>query len=86
MLTRDFRLVWFGQVLSQGGTRLYQIALLWWLLDKSSNQRATAALVSLTQQLLPSAALTLRVPSVRRFVISVDGLIREALLGSPVSA
>jgi AcrR family transcriptional regulator len=71
------------------GRLLYLVhlaVLLWWLLDKSSNQRATAALVSLTQQLLPSAALTLRVPAVRRFVISVDGLVREALLSSPVSA
>ena len=70
------------------GRLLYLVhlaVLLWWLLDKSSNQRATAALVSLTQQLLPSAALTLRVPPVRRFVISVDELIREALFGSPVS-
>ena len=71
------------------GRLLYLVhlaVLLWWLLDKSSNQRATAALVSLTQQLLPSAALTLRVPPVRRFVISVDELVREALFGSPVSA
>jgi len=55
--------------------------LLWWLLDKSAKQRATTALVSLTQQLLPSAALTLRVPPVRRFVVSTDELIREALFG-----
>jgi len=59
--------------------------LLWWLLDKSSKQCATTALVSLTQQLLPSASLTLRVPPVRRFVIAVDELIRESLFGSPVS-
>jgi AcrR family transcriptional regulator len=71
------------------GRLLYLIhlaVLLWWLLDKSANQRATAALVSLTQQLLPSAALTLRVPPVRRFLISVDELVREALFGDPVSA
>jgi AcrR family transcriptional regulator len=71
------------------GRLLYLVhlaVLLWWLLDKSSNQRATAALVSLIQRLLPSAALTLRVPSVRGFVVSVDGLVREALFGSPVSA
>jgi hypothetical protein len=42
--------------------------------------------VSLTQQLLPSAALALRVPAVRRFVISFDGLVREALFGSPAHA
>jgi hypothetical protein len=70
------------------GRLLYLVhlaVLLWWLLDKSSKQRATAALVSLIRQLLPSAALTLRVAPVRRFVIAVDELIREALFGSPVS-
>jgi AcrR family transcriptional regulator len=65
---------------------LHLAVLLWWLLDKSPNQRATAALVSLTQQLLPSAGLALRVPPVRKFVISVDELVREALFGNPVSA
>src|SRR5688572_15970767 len=70
------------------GRLLYLIhlaVLLWWLLDKSANQRATAKLVSLTQQLLPSAALALRVPPVRRFVIAVDELIREALFTTPVT-
>jgi len=71
------------------GRLLYLVhlaVLLWWLFDKTSRQRATLALVSLTEQLLPSATLALRVPPVRRFVIAVDGLIREALFGSPVSA
>lgn len=71
------------------GRLLYLVhlaVLLWWLLDKSAHQRATVALVSLTQQLLPSAALTLRAPPVRRFVISVDGLVRQALFGNPVAA
>lgn len=70
------------------GRLLYLIhlaVLLWWLLDKSANQRATAKLVSLTQQLLPSAALALRVPPLRRFVIAVDELIREALFTAPVT-
>jgi hypothetical protein len=59
--------------------------LLWWLLDKSPKQRATTALVLLTQQVLPSAALSLRLPSIRRFVVSSDELVREALFGNPVS-
>jgi AcrR family transcriptional regulator len=70
------------------GRLLYLIhlaVLLWWLLDKSRDQRATTALVALTRQLLPSAALAVRLPPVRRFVISVDELTREALFGSPVS-
>jgi hypothetical protein len=56
------------------------------LLDKSAHQRASAALVALTQQLLPSLALTLRVPTVRRFVIAVDALVRDALFGDPMTA
>ncbi|HUR20806.1 MAG TPA: TetR/AcrR family transcriptional regulator [Vicinamibacterales bacterium] len=53
--------------------------LLWWLLDKSAKQRATGVLVSLTAQILPSAGVVLRLPPVRRFVLSMDGLIQEAL-------
>ena len=71
------------------GRLLYLVhlaVLLWWLLDRSPKQRATAALVSLTRQVLPSAGLALRVPAVRRFVVSVDALVREALLADPVSA
>jgi len=71
------------------GRLLYMIhlaVLLWWLLDKSPRQRATASLVALTEHLLPSAALALRVPPVRRFVSAVDGLIREALFEDPVAA
>jgi len=67
------------------GRLLYLVhlaVLLWWLLDKSTHQRATSALVTFTQQLLPSAALALRVTPVRRFVVSVDELIREALFGN----
>jgi AcrR family transcriptional regulator len=64
------------------GRLLYLVhlaVLLWWLLDKSTKQRATTALVLLTEQILPSAVLTLRLPSVRRFVLSSDELVREAL-------
>ena len=60
--------------------------LLWWLLDKTPRQRATGALVALIAQLLPSAALTLRLPSIRRFVLAIDDLIREALFGTPAEA
>ena len=68
------------------GRLLYLVhlaVLLWWLLDKTPRQRATDALVALTEQLLPSAALTLRLPPIRRFVIAFDALIREGLFGSP---
>lgn len=58
MLTRDFRLVWLGQVLSQGGTRLYQIALLWWLLEQlPASSRGLAAGAFLVVGVLPSLTL-----------------------------
>jgi len=57
--------------------------LLWWLLDRTSQQRATRALVSLADQMLPSIALTLRLPAVRRVVIAADALVRDALLAAP---
>jgi AcrR family transcriptional regulator len=59
--------------------------LLWWLLDRSGAQRATIGLVALTKQLLPSAALAIRLPSVRRFVIGVDQLMREGLFEGPAA-
>ena len=70
------------------GRLLYLVhlaVLLWWLLDKTPEQRATTALVRLTGQLLPSAALTLRLPPIRRFVMTFDELIREGLFGNPVA-
>ncbi|MEV6239892.1 MFS transporter [Lentzea sp. NPDC051838] len=58
MLTRSFRLVWLGQVLSQGGTRLYQIALLWWLLEQlPASSRGLAAGAFLVVGVLPSLTL-----------------------------
>jgi AcrR family transcriptional regulator len=56
--------------------------LLWWLLDTSEQQRATRTLVGLTAQVLPSAAMALGLPPVRRFVITADDLVREALFGN----
>ena len=53
--------------------------LLWWLLDKSPQQRATTALVALLARSMPSAALALRLPAVRSMVRSGDALFREAL-------
>lgn len=65
------------------GRLLYLMHLgivLWWLLDRSSNQRATIALVALLRRMLPSASLTLRLSPVRSFIQSADALFKEALL------
>jgi AcrR family transcriptional regulator len=71
------------------GRLLYLVhlaVLLWWLLDKSPKQRATHALVGLTGQILPSIALTLRLPPVRRFLLSADQLVDEALFAGRASS
>jgi AcrR family transcriptional regulator len=65
------------------GRLLYLLHLgviLWWLLDRSPGQRATRALVGLLRQMLPSAALTLRLRSVRGFLQSADSLFTDGLL------
>src|SRR5262245_32217857 len=77
-----------GPIAGALGRLLYLVhlaVLLWWLLDRTPHQRATGALVALTAQLLPSAALTLRLPPIRRFVIAFDELLREGLFGSPAA-
>jgi AcrR family transcriptional regulator len=56
--------------------------ILWWLLDKSPQQRATDALVQLLRKALPAAAMTLRLPKVGAFVVSGDRLFHEALIGN----
>ena len=58
--------------------------ILWWLLDKSRGQKATDALIALLRQVLPPAALTLRLRSARTFIASGDKLFQEALLGDTV--
>jgi AcrR family transcriptional regulator len=71
------------------GRLLYLVhlaVLLWWLLDKTPEQRATRGLIALSRQLLPSAAFALGLPPIRRFVVQMDELIRDGLFGSPAAA
>jgi AcrR family transcriptional regulator len=55
--------------------------VLWWLLDKTPNQRATEALVALVRRALPAAAITLRLRKVSAFVLDGDRLFQQALIG-----
>jgi AcrR family transcriptional regulator len=58
---------------------LHLAVLLWWLLDRSPGQRATAGLVVLLRRALPLGALALRLPPVRSMVTTADRLVRDAL-------
>ncbi len=71
------------------GRMLYLVhlaVLLWWLLDRSQEQRATDALVDVIGGILPSASLALRLPSLGAFVVSLDALVREALTADTLTA
>jgi AcrR family transcriptional regulator len=73
-----------GDVRDALGRLLYLIhlgVLLWWLIDKSPSQGATAGLVALIERAAPLVALAMRIPAVRGVVRSGDLLFREALLG-----
>ncbi len=66
------------------GRVLYLVHLalvLWWLLDRSAGQRASAALVALTERALPSFALALKLPPVRSLVADFDAAAQRALSG-----
>jgi len=55
--------------------------LLFWLLDRSEGQRATARLVAVIQRMLPSFAVAFRLRLVRGFVRELDAIARSALYG-----
>lgn len=65
---------------------LHLAVILWWLLDRSPAQRATAGLVALLERAGPLVALALRVPTVPGLVVAADALVRDALLADPSPA
>jgi AcrR family transcriptional regulator len=67
------------------GRLLYLLHLgviLWWLLDRSADQRATRGLLALLGRLMPSAMLALKLPSIKRAVLDLDRLMTDGLVGS----
>jgi len=60
---------------------LHLAIILWWLLDRSPDQRATSGLLNLLEGAAPLVAVALRVPTVPGLVVALDALVRDALLG-----
>ena len=58
---------------------LHLATILWWLMDRSPEQRATDRLLTLAEQALPLASLGLRMRRVRALIVAADALVREAL-------
>lgn len=62
------------------------LVILWWLLDKSPEQRSTTMLVEKLESLASWVALSLRLPGAKGFLLSVDVLVRQGLLGETLAA
>ena len=60
---------------------LHMSVILWWLLDRSPDQRATSAFLVLLRRALQLSAPLLALPPVRQLLLSADLLAREALYG-----
>lgn len=74
-----------GEVATALGRLLYLAhlaVLLWWLLDRSASQRATAGLVKLIQRALPALSWGLKLKAVREVVLTGDRLFEEAMIES----
>jgi AcrR family transcriptional regulator len=72
-----------GKLAASLGRLLYLMHLgviLWWLLDRSAKQRATAGLIALIERTLAPFALTLRLPWIKSLVEGMDELLREGLM------
>lgn len=70
------------------GRLLYLLQLgvvLWWILDRSEEQRATRELVELLRKMGPSVSMALWLPGVRGRLRRLDQLVREGLYGEPRS-
>ncbi|MEW5848361.1 MAG: TetR/AcrR family transcriptional regulator [Myxococcota bacterium] len=57
---------------------LHLAVILWWLLDESKGQRATAALVAMLERWAPGADVLWLLPSTRSVVRELDGLVEKA--------
>jgi AcrR family transcriptional regulator len=71
------------------GRLLYVVHLamiLWWLFDKTPNQRTTRELVAILEGVLPIAALALRMEPARAVVRTADILCRDGLFGDAEDA
>jgi len=61
---------------------LHLAVILWWLLDKSPQQRATRSLLVILEIALPLASIALKSKKVRSILNEGDVLIGDAFLGS----
>lgn len=81
----DFRKVWLGQVLSQGGSKAYLINLLWWVINRADASAESAAVASgalLILAALPSILLVKIIGRVLSKLPSKRVLVTAELCGA----
>ena len=64
---------------------LHLALILWWLLDRTSKQRATFALLKLICSVLPVFGLILKLPPAQRALKEFDQLLHEAIFDERVN-
>jgi AcrR family transcriptional regulator len=72
-----------GDLIEPLGALLYLahlLIILWWLLDKSPDQRATAELLDRIEAALPMASMMVRMPQAADTIVAMDRLVRDALI------
>jgi len=74
-----------AQALGRALDLAHLAVLLFWLLDRSAGQRATAGVVAVIRRVLPAFAAAFRLRVVRAFVRDLDALAREAFYGGPAA-
>lgn len=82
---RNFAFLWIGQCLSQAGTRMYQIAILWWIVSEIPSDSGTALGLFLVLGALPSILLVKIIGSVIDKTKSKVVLVSSDLLAFAVT-
>src|ERR1035437_4053489 len=81
------RFLWIGQVLSQAGTRMFQIAITWWLLSRGNGSVGLRLALFLVLCALPGILLAkkighwLHLHPTRSLLLASDGLAFFVTLG-----
>lgn len=58
---------------------VHLMVILWWLLDKSPQQRATAELLALIERMSPLVTFAIQLPLAHEFISAANALVQQAL-------
>lgn len=88
---RDFGRLWFGQVLSQSGTRMYQLAITWWIVSSGRVNAGTIAGIFLLIGAVPPVLFVRRIGKLvdsfrtKPLMLVADGLNSLVVAGTALA-